>query len=1026
MTSSSSSSTRFPSLPSQQPTTPAPAHLGAAPAAALQTPEGMPAARRAAPLGPLASTQPRTEPLPATPHGSRLPATPATATATATAGPRELATLPHDLGKPLALATDNHAALQKEIRGLRLEAGHARARWLAGGKREDLTATQTLGIQGAVLNGLCSFQFHHRDGPSQTPTVSPETLGGLLPLFRHALHLCQKNSDAVQFPIDSSPHAELQQLHAQVRESLQSLVDGQWQATVEGAGYAQKHPRTLRDPFARLQAAGQELDQVLTHLRPMLISGPAPRPTEAETVAQASRLQGLPAQAPPGAATSSPALVRSYMSVLSANLPAAGSARMAPGRPDAAPVPSSPTATIAAPLPVDPAAEAAAQLRQAQLAALQAALAPLQDEAHRRSEAAEAVASHRVAGDQPWDLHARQFKAWEAVVEAYDACTDKLKAEVDTLKAEAGTSSVLDSEGPAVRSLQEQIDKASGHALDRAAQAATDTQRVFSENCEKIFALDELSVGSAHATLAEHGRELDRQWQVTPLRPRLSALEARMGQYHVYGLAASAMDNAKPDSSGKDLLSSAEQLHQAATLSRRAFEGTQDHRMRDFHKFCLATRRNLLEDLMFKEADNVNDTFHDLRIQLRQAWRKSVEVTTFCDALLIDAPLPQVRAPGSPAALVQDPRPALPEADRSLIDAARQAADAAREQCEQAIELPAHDVPKETLQLQQGVWRVLNQMKLSMETTADVLERFHLLAKTLGTTPHEDRPALVQEHAGAMKQRAADLREALGTSYAAPNGKRCETLRGLVAASQNQLGADLRLVQRTHVSLRTLEQLLDTRMSARRLHGELEQNRRPDLAGSLVFNGQAHDTISQAQKKAMESVAQDLQKEESKLRRSDWLLEKNEHDLAASNMQDKIECERALIQGQFLLALDARASSPGPDHPGRPEHRLDRAEVTELFNSLTETNRTLKVFADRPEHKDRYLAQHAVNDQVRRGLLILILKLNDLDSPPTGTAAGGSSQVNAPAARPSGTTPDAAEASEGSKSSRRHRPARRK
>lgn len=233
-----------------------------------------------------------------------------------------------------------------------------------------------------------------------------------------------------------------------------------------------RHPGTLPDPFAGLQVACRELDQVLAQLRFTLIRGPATQHAPAEAPAQASGPQpGLPAPDTAGAPGSSQAWPRSYKSVLSTNPPAAGStssagaaprqpappsqpaarrtdpateppaslvtARHEPHRGGAAalqdskatrgraapdtPAPAQPplqtrphrqapvarsatpalpptpsasppaAATVAAPPPVDPAAEAAASLRQEQLDALKAVLAPLQDEARRLSRDAEAV-----------------------------------------------------------------------------------------------------------------------------------------------------------------------------------------------------------------------------------------------------------------------------------------------------------------------------------------------------------------------------------------------------------------------------------------------------------------------------------------------------------------------------------------------------------------------------------------------------------------------------------------------------------
>ena len=1053
--------------------------------------------RPAAPPGPAASTQLRAALPPATTHGIRLPAP----QASAMTGTEELARLRHGFALPLALAGDNYAALHKEIHRLDRDAGHARAKWVAHGDRKDLAAAQTLGIQGAVLNGLYSFRLHHKDWLSRTPMVCPDTLAALLPLFRYALALCEKESDAVRFPIDDSPHPELAHLQARVRESLQSLVDGQWRTTLEGAWYAERH-RATPSAFAGLQAACRELDQVLAQLQSTLIHGPDTRHTEAEEMAQASRPQGLPAQDPAEAATSSQALPRSYKSVLSTNLPVAGSAGAAPRQPALPPPPlakrpepatkpstslaadrrepprtpqlrspanppgpratrgravpntAAPTlppiqtrpprqaavARSAAPptLPLTPPSSPPAQRpatelteltelqlqQQQQLAALKAALAPLQDEAHRLSAAAEAVASRSAAGDRPWELHTLEFKAWEAVVKAYDACTAKLEAEVDTLKAGAGASSVLDSEAPALRSLQGAIDKASGRALERAARAADSTLAAVAQICDRALVVGEpekTCVGS-YAKLAEHCRELHAQWQEAPLRPRLSALEGRMTQYRAYEIAARVLD--KLDGSTNNYLFYAEQLHQAVTLSRRAFEGAHgalDESLRAFHKACMTMRSDMLGDLIHEEIKSARDAFHEPSAQLQHARRKSAEAATACDTLLTGDPLPQpqAREPGSPAALVQGLRPALSEADRSLIDAARQVADAARQQRGQAIELPAHDVPQQTLHRQQGVSAVLRQMELSAETAATVLERIHLLSETLATTPPEKQPALVREHADAMQQRAADLRKALGAHYAASKVVDDPKLDDLMELSQTQLRTDMRLARRMHVLLGTLEQLLDQRVSAHRLHGELEQDPLPDLAGHPAFNGQAHDAISQALNRGMQWVEQELLKESSTLMLVARQTDKDQHDLAASAMQCRIDGERALIQGRLLLALDAKASSP--------DHLLGhRAKVAGLFDSLTEINKTLKELAASSGHNSRYLEQHAINEGVRRGLLKLKLKLNSLDSHPPAPGAGGSSQVDAPAARPSGPLPAGAEAPKGNKSSRHRRHAKHK
>lgn len=957
MTLSNLSSPHSPGLSARLPSPPAPGHPCRAPAGALQTPEGLPAPWHAARPGP--SAPPWRTALPhATPHEIRIPANPPGATA----GTGQLAKLPHGFGKPLALAADNYAALSRTIVRLGHDAATARDRWVEHGDRKDLAAAQTLGIQGAVLNGLYSFRLHHKDWLSQTPMVSPATLADLLPLFRHALALCERESDAVRFPIDDSPHPELAHLQARVRESLQSLGNGQWQATAEGACYAERHGATGQQPpgtgphvFAGLQVACQDLEQVLAQLQSTLNRGAAPRQ------------------------------------------------------------PAPPAASVAAPPPVEPDAAAAAPLRQAQLAALKAALAPLQAEAGGLIRAAEAVATRSAAGNRPWDLHALEFKAWEAVVMAWDACSGMLKTKLDTLKAEAGASPILDRMDPAVRSLQGAIDKASGRALARAARAADDTLTTFAKTCHAALVEKDLESAqvNSYKELGEHCRELHKAWERTGLRPRLQALEGRMKQYQVYDLVCGVKEDASASDSHARILFKAEQLYEAATLSRRAFEGAPpalDSRLRAFHKACSSERSGLLEAAVYREIEAVYATYGEQGVRLQAALRRRAEIATACDTLLSGNPLPQMQArePGAPATPAPLQWPGLPDDDRPLIDGTFQVEASARRQREQAIELPAHDVPQRALHEQQAGLAVLHQVELSAQTTGIVLARFHLLARTLGTTPPEAQPALVREHADAMGRRAGDLLKALGAHCATSDAVRDPWLCDQMERSQALLRADLRLVRRMHASLRALEQLLDKRVSARQLRSELEHDRRPDLAGHPAFTGQAHAAIADMLKADMKSVEQDLLKEKPKIKAEAWKAEKDQHDLAASALQRKIEVEKTLIQGRLLLAL-----------AGRPDRLVGhRAKLAELFDSLTKINKTLKELAASSMHRERYQEQYGINEEVRRALLVRNLELNSLDCQPTGAAPP--SAGSAPAAA------EERQATQKDRSSRHARSARRR
>jgi hypothetical protein len=583
---------------------------------------------------------------------------------------------------------------------------------------------------------------------------------------------------------------------------------------------------------------------------------------------------------------------------------------------------------------------------------------------------------------------------------------------------EAGASAVLDSGDPAVRGLQGAIDRARVRALDGAARAADNTLAAFAQTCHTALVDEkpERTGAGSYARLAEHCRELHLQWQETPLRPRLPALEGRMAQYGVYETVCGVKTHTPDDLAG--IFFNAEQLHQAATLSRRAFEGAHDaldDRLRAFRKHCTGERSTLLKEVIKEEADAARATYNDLSVRLQQALQKSAEVAAACDTLLIGNPLAQARGPGSPADLAQGPQAALPKADRSLIDDARRAAGAAREQREQPIELPAHDVPQQALRTQQGGLAVLQQMELTAETAADVLTCFNLLFETLGTTPPEAQPALVDAHADAMEQRALMLQKAVRDHYTTSDAVSDSELFGLMEDSQAMLRADQRLARRMHMSLRTLADLLDEREFAQELLGELEQKRQPalELADRPEFTGAAHSAISKVLAEGMKSVEQDLLEERSKIPREAWKVEQCRHNITAAAMDVKIRNEGALIQAQLLLAL--------PDH--RPEHRK---MVADVFEKLTRLSKTLKELGTTSEHGDRYLEQYDVNEKVRRKLVELKLKLASLDTAPTGTAAAGSSGADEPAARPSGATPAPAETSKGDKSSRRRRQARRR
>jgi hypothetical protein len=336
-----------------------------------------------------------------------------------------------------------------------------------------------------------------------------------------------------------------------VLEQLQhTLVHGPTSLHTEAAVAPRARPAAaVPDTPAPAQASGPPAHPVATKPHPAAgcISGPMTdhrvprrtpsrrRPAQPRT-ARAAQEPLAPRMAAPRVATPALPPVRPRPShqaatVRSASPPATPST---PSTPLASPThppalspaddraPSSPMDTLVTPPPVDPAAEAAAQLRQERLAALQTTLAPLQAEASRLSGIAQAAATSDAGNGQRWDRPNQEFAAWQAVVQAYDACTANLAMEAAALFGPG-------SEDPEVRRLQQHIGKASRQALACASEAANNTLAAFAQTCD--LALVKMKLKDAgfdsYTQLAAHCRDLHDEWEQAPLRPRMPELEGR-------------------------------------------------------------------------------------------------------------------------------------------------------------------------------------------------------------------------------------------------------------------------------------------------------------------------------------------------------------------------------------------------------------------------------------------------------------------------------------------------------------------
>lgn len=986
-----------------------------------------------------------------------------------------------DFGLPLALAADNYADLHRCLGKVYGAAEQFHQAWRTTRDRGCLAAAQGLDIRSALLNGLYTIRLLHKDWLSRTPFTSPESLAHVLPLFRHALHLCETRSDAVQFPIEGLQPA-LAHLHQQIEASRQSLEAGQWHATAEGQWYAQRHdmalargepdlqswpaltqaPDALPPPFDGLADQCRHLSLTVERLQAVLAEGPAARqagqrsfksalstsqPAAGSPAVAARQLLIVPRLPVSGARTPAPARTAPPR-------PAATAARTAPSAPaiktrasqaprhgaqrsDAVdppfhggarapaalammePVAPPETAAMASPA-VDPAE--AARLQQERMAALQAGLDQLLAEAGRREASGPASGTSGVAAAPAWARHAREFDAWEA----HGARAEALAAQASDLSGSSGE--------PAVERLQQAIDAASRQALKHAAETAQATLAHFAQACDKAIVhgdLKEAGVAS-YAELAKHCHDLQTQWQTATLRPGLQELEMRMALYGAYEAACATIGTEPGSAAGA--LNMADRLKHAAHIAQRVSGGAQGDlaaTLGAFHRFCEQKRNDLLRTASRMQADAIDTTRAASAAALTPVLPRSLAVSAAYDVLLVGKrlsdPLPDDwdREPDRPSGSaspgpVQVPS-AGPDDDLSLAQTAREVEARACRQHQGALELPA-DAPARAAHDLKARLVLLRQTELTARTAAAAIGRFHELSAALDSAKPIDRPALLERHAGDMKQLATDLHQASQALDGVAKPSLAAEVRDLLNRGKTQLRADQRLVERMEMSLRTLKHLLKVRVQANRNRRSFAQEKLSKLLQCPEVSGHAHERM-------VKEFKEDVQQMELQLQNEPHATTAERESLRAAEMglRTKIESDRLLIQTKLLLAWGEAAlqwkSMPGQLRQSDAFAPLRRVAVnrSQVLANITEALMAhAKSFkhkeTDNGTDKDPYQDQLAVNDGIQGRLRELIDKLDTMQA--SGSTAGSSNPARVSAAQ--------LVAGHGGKPSRHSRPGRRR
>jgi hypothetical protein len=866
-----------------------------------------------------------------------------------------------DFAKPLALAANNYKALFDCVLAVKDEASRFHAHWRATGNRASLAAAQGLDIKDALLNGLYLIRLFHKEWLSSDPMISPQTLARVLPNLRQALYLCEKRSAAVRFPIKGLDPA-LEYLQRQVNASCKSLEENKWQASAEGRAHANRQriqgPREPGapepDPFADVLKTCREFAQVVEQLLTTLRCGPARRranPAAAQAAPpppQARQEPHAPAAEDPAAAGPAPTWERSFKSVLGMGLQAAAARPAEPlqARADAnaasppgpqADPPLSPRAAVPAPQAAPAAGPSQAAPRLPALPWLE----PLQAEAARLCKLAQAGPPPGSPDDLPGAAHSRAFAAWQAAVLAHDRCADAVSGH-----GEAGVD--LDSDDPAVRRLQGEIDAASQAALHQAAQAARDTLAAFSQACHAALGQEQAHAAGpeAFARLAAHCGELHEQWLDSPLRPRLAALEESMEQYSACEAACQA--RAFQLNHPADVLYLAEQIRPAADRQVYAH-----------------LRNDLLRLAAALEIASIDKAKLAVKAVLVQAMYARNEAAMSLHVLLPADPLPDGKEAATDPRPVPLPRPLDPD----LLRRMHKVAELAHLRRERSIELPA-DGPQQAIRELQAAQAALYQIQLTAQASAETVGSLHELAAAIGHGAPTQWPAIARKHAGALKQLDITISQALQDLAAQRPSPQAQKM---LADCCEMLRTDWFHVVRTQLALETLGSLLARRVSANQVRRRFEQEKLerldyPDLLG------QVHHDVAVKLENGRQAIERRLQDEKEMLEEEFWNLEQTAQMQNALALKTRITCDQLLIQGKLLLDWTARALGPDSGYLQRqPSIEALVLMVERCAAELRQVNENeIATLATAAPLADSYRAQIGINEQVRQRLEELV------------------------------------------------------
>lgn len=627
----------------------------------------------------------------------------------------------------------------------------------------------------------------------------------------------------------------------------------------------------------------------------------------------------------------------------------------------------------------DPAIEAA-RLQQEQVTALQAALAPFLAEAERCVAAARACGDVGPATEPAWARQSREFAAWQAAVQAHDACAAQVSTQADALFGPTGPQPA------AVRPLREEAAQASRHALTQATQAARGAWESFSEVCDATL----VQRGMPDEGLAARCRELHAQWSDSPLRERMQALGAHMEQYRAFEIACTVTTQETETglANAADILHQARQWRTAMDITDSASRGTgrkQARRLKAFRGFCAEQRDTLLSCAVGLEILTMKAVHVVLCNEVAPAIERSYGSSILYDTLLTGDPLPDEDA--SAQHPLPSPSSVMPPAgtdgtderaaDEALVESVRQAARSAAELRERAITLP-EDASPLNLSEHQAMLAMLRQGELRGQTAEAVISRFHALSKALETARPTRRPGIAEDHAGAMKQLVDALSDHATAMAQALQKPLNRGVFNQLAASAALLRADLRLAERSLASVQTLQHLLTMRVTANQARRGVLQGKY-DLTMGTALRWEAHRELVKQLDQARALLLKRVDDDRGLVGEQPWTATELTHIKdGLRRLKNRVECEEAVIRAKLLLARAERAGDPKSMQQGLPfSIPALRESITAHTQALVRVNQEIKEIGPSSGQSQAYEAQLKINQGLQRQLLELQVALRD-------------------------------------------------